>query len=761
MLNKKSNFNSGKTLKALFNFGQARPFYFLALLLMGLVIRTPVMARANFDTGECPKVGLALSGGGAKGLAHIGVLKVLHEAGVKIDFISGNSMGSIVGGLYAIGYDAAFLERLAKKIDWQNVLSDHVSRRGFSLEEKDEQEKYNAVFPIQNGRLKIPGGLLSGQNLSLLLCRLTWPAHNVNDFSKLPIPFVCVATDLSNGQVVDLKNGFLPDALRASMAIPTVFTPVKWKDKLLVDGLLARNFPVREVKDLGANFIIGVDVGAPLYKTKDLNNMLNIIDQTFSFRNAEDVKRQNKLCTILIKPDLKNYAPFDFQNVDSIIAIGERAARKHWAEFVKLARWQKQCQKKEPRFIPLLNIDSIYIQKVKIQGLKNTSRKLVFSRLGINAPVWVTPDQVDHAINRVYGSGFFERVTYRLHSDAQGTTLIVRVLERNKNYFKIGFHYNSNDHSALLLNITLRNLVFEGSSWYLSARLSEFPRFGTSHFFHINRRPGLASGFSAFFEKFNFTRFSADKIKAEYEYKRIPITLRFATLFSNDYALGVSVGRRYSYLTSLIYNPESDNYKDSYLADHVAAFFVADTYDRLYFTRSGIRFLASADHVFHIQRIRSQQPYGLFQRYFIFFRQYLPLPKSEHLTLIRGFLVGAVQGKRPVLPDYLFFLSNVGNPKDYVIGFPGYHFMERQALEIARAEFGFQYEPWPERFAVFKLQAARIREYWDKNIWARPLIYGLQVTAGARLPIGPVFLTVSYNSDKKQVLGYFNLGYRF
>ena len=732
-----------------------------AILLCLAMITFPFFSMAQPALNSCPKVGLALSGGGAKGLAHIGVLKVLKEAGVKIDYISGNSMGSIIGGLYAVGYDAAFLDHLAHTTNWTKVLSDHISRRGYSLEEKDEQEKYAAVFPIINGHLKLPGGLLSGQNLSLLLCRLTWPAHIVNDFSKLPTPFVCVATDLSNGQVVDLKRGFLPDALRASMAIPTIFTPVKINGKLLVDGLLSRNFPVKEVKDLGANYVIGVDVGAPLYRTKDLNNMFNIVDQTFSFRNAQDVKQQSKLCNILIKPNLKNFAPFDFGNVDSIIAIGEQAARRHWDKLVKLAELQKRCRKTEPHFIPLLNIDSIHIEKIKIEGLKNTSRKLVLSRLGIDAPSWVTPAQVEQAITRVYGSKFFERVTYRLYSDSNGTTLIVRVLERSKNYFKLGFHYNTNDHSALLLNVTLRNLVFEGSRWNLTAKLSEFPKFGTSHFFHINRNPGLGSGFSAFIEKFRFTRFTSNKIKEEYDYRRIPITLRFATLFSNDYAFGLALWRQYSYITSLIYDPDLQDYKDSFLADRATLFIRADTYDRLYFTHSGIQFYACASHIFHIQRIHSHQSYGKFQRYSISFRQYLPLPKMEHLTFIRGFFVGSIQGKRPILPDYLFLLSNTDNPREQVVGFPGYHFLERQALQLITAEIGFQYEPWTERFAVLKFHAARIREYWDKSLWARSFVFGFEFTMGARIPIGPLFLTLSYNSDKKQLLGYFNFGYNF
>ncbi len=713
------------------------------------------------NVAPCPQVGLALSGGGARGLAHVGVLKVLEEAGVRVDFISGNSMGSIVGGLYAVGYDAAFIERLAKTTHWPELLSDRISRRGYSLEEKSEQEKYFAVFPLHHWRLELPGGLLAGQNLSMLLCHLTWPVHNVKDFSRLPRPFVCVATDLTNGQVVDLKEGFLPDALRASMAIPTVFTPVEWHGKVLVDGLLSRNFPVQEVKDLGATFVIGVDVGTPLYKPRDLKNMVNILDQALSFRNAEDVKMQSQLCDILIKPELKNYAPFDFQKVDSIIALGEQAARRHWDELVKLARWQKQCSKYAPRFIPLAKMDSIYIQRIKVQGLKHVNRNLVLARLRLDAPCWVTANDVDKAISRVYGSQFFERVTYRLRSDASGTTLIVRVLERSKNYFKLGFHYNTNDRSALLINLTLRNLVFEGSSWLLSAKLSENPRLSSSHFFHFNRKPGLAAGATFVSEKFNLTRYSQNKISEEYEYRRIPISLYVATLFSNDYALGLALKRRYSFLKSLLYKPDEPNGRSDYYIDFASAFFYVDTFDRLYFTRRGIQFLMRADHVLHITSLHSAQSFVPFNRYWMAYREYLPLPVREPMSLIRGFFVGTVQKGASFPLDYAYFLGNEGNIREGVIAFPGYRYLEKIALQVAVGELGLQIEPWPSRFFIFKFAMARMREYWENNFWEEPVIFGGSVAFGIRLPMGPLYWRLSYNSERRQILGFVNLGYSF
>ncbi len=211
---------------------------------------------------ERPKIGLALSGGGAKGFAHVGVIKVLEEIGLPIDFITGTSMGSIIGGLYAIGYSVGELEELVTATDWNDLFRDRVRRRDLAIESKMLDGRYMLSLPLNGLAPGLPTGLIAGQKISKLFERLTLPYHDVSDFRQFPIPFACVATDIVTGEVVVLDHGYLPEAMRASMSIPSVFTPVEIDDHLLVDGMLVRNFPVEEVRALGADIIIGVDVGA-------------------------------------------------------------------------------------------------------------------------------------------------------------------------------------------------------------------------------------------------------------------------------------------------------------------------------------------------------------------------------------------------------------------------------------------------------------------------------------------------------------------
>ncbi|MFO7657642.1 MAG: patatin-like phospholipase family protein, partial [Bacteroidales bacterium] len=288
---------------------------------------------------ERPKIGLVLSGGAAKGIAHIGVLKVLEQAGIQVDFIGGTSMGSIVGGLYALGYNAGELENIALYQNWNYLLSEDVLLNSISIEEKKETKKYFLSLPADGFRIKLPGGLISGQNVSLLLSGLIWPYHNVSDFSKLPVPFLCIATDIVKGRQVVLNSGYLPDALRASMAIPTIFTPVEIDGNLLVDGGMVNNFPVKEVKEMGADIIIGVDCGFKAFKKEEINSLYSVIEQSLYILSTQKNENENKkeLCNILIEPEFKESNAMNFSNAKELIRIGEEAALKQFDEIKKLA----------------------------------------------------------------------------------------------------------------------------------------------------------------------------------------------------------------------------------------------------------------------------------------------------------------------------------------------------------------------------------------------------------------------------------------
>jgi len=262
-------------------------------------------AWAQMDTNESdrPKVGLVLSGGGAKGFAHIGALKVFHEAGLQFDYVGGTSMGSIIGGLYAMGYHPDSMMAMVGSQDWNALINDRIPRKYVPIEEKRNTERILIDFPIRGRKVLMRQGISNGFLIDLLLSRLSSVVYQTTDFSKLPLPFVCIGTNLEDGSNVVIDQGVLSRAIRASMSIPSFFTPVDIDGALLVDGGVINNYPVQEVIDMGADIIIGVDVQSGLHSRDELNSMVRVMDQVVTFYRVEASNEAIEKTDIYIKPD--------------------------------------------------------------------------------------------------------------------------------------------------------------------------------------------------------------------------------------------------------------------------------------------------------------------------------------------------------------------------------------------------------------------------------------------------------------------------
>lgn len=305
------------------NNNQRRKYTIISLLLLA--------ALFSVNSGKAqeklirPKIGLTLSGGGAKGLAHIGILQAIDSAGLKIDYITGTSMGSIMGAMYAVGYSGDSIEKLSRPLDWNLLFSTAPQLDAIGIEEKNEYEKYALEVPFVDGKFKIGQGIIEGQELWLKMSEVFEPVYNITDFSKFSIPFKCMGTDLETGNAVEMDHGNIVTAIRASMAIPSVFTPVKYDDKLLVDGGVVNNFPVLDVKKMGAEYIIGVNVGSGLLKANELHSALDILLQIGFFKDAAGFEAHKSQCNLLITPDIKNYSAGSFGAADSILATGRVA----------------------------------------------------------------------------------------------------------------------------------------------------------------------------------------------------------------------------------------------------------------------------------------------------------------------------------------------------------------------------------------------------------------------------------------------------
>lgn len=311
----------------------------LVALLMCLAQVAAVQHADSTDKPARKKVALVLSGGGAKGTAHVGALKVLERAGIPIDIITGTSMGSIVGGIYACGHGADELDSIVKSQNWAFVLSDREDQRRQSLREREKQNTYVISKSLTFGKTSQPtGGIIQGRNISMLFDALTAPYHDSIDFNRLPIPFACVATDVVDNSEQVFHSGVLSRAMRASMAIPGVFAPVKMGDKVLVDGGLRNNYPADVARAMGADYIIGVDVSSELKTAAELNSMSSILMQIVDHNCKAKFEENEAITDIMIRVNTKGYssASFSSASIDTLIRRGEEAALAHWDDLVAL-----------------------------------------------------------------------------------------------------------------------------------------------------------------------------------------------------------------------------------------------------------------------------------------------------------------------------------------------------------------------------------------------------------------------------------------
>ncbi|MCR4828497.1 MAG: patatin-like phospholipase family protein [Bacteroidales bacterium] len=309
----------------------------IAMLL--IVVSAPAQVRQADSTVSRPKVAVVLSGGGAKGVAHIGALKVIEAAGIPIDMVCGTSMGALMGGLYCIGYSPEELDSLVQAQDWALLLSDRRKISTLSLNERQRRYTYALQREIHFGKNHIDdGGMIRGANLATLFDQLCTGYQDSMDFSQLPIPFYCVATDVVDYSEVDFHSGWLPVAMRASMAIPGVFTPVRLRDRVLVDGGLSDNFPVDLARQMGADIIIGVSVHEELHDASGLGDAFSILTQIVEHGSRNKYQENIADCDIFIQVDVHGYsaASFTLDALDTLIIHGEKAAYEHWNELVAL-----------------------------------------------------------------------------------------------------------------------------------------------------------------------------------------------------------------------------------------------------------------------------------------------------------------------------------------------------------------------------------------------------------------------------------------
>lgn len=426
--------------------------------------------------GHRPKIGLVLSGGGAKGLAHVGVLKVLEDAGIVPDFITGTSMGSIIGGLYASGYSVAELDSIVRSANWNVLLSDQIPLRMVMPTEKHDYYRFLSEFNLTKDGLRLKPGLIHGQHISEFLSQLTWPVAKINDFDSLPIPFRCVAADLVTGKPYVFKDGNLATAMRASMSIPSIFSPVIKDSMLLVDGGVLDNFPVKLCRDMGADIIIGVNVGfTDPYTVDRLNNIRQVLVASSSIGSNLRSEEAIALTDIYIQPDLKPFTTASFFDAGKIIDLGMKQAVPFLPRLNALADSVYASEKAKTVFKPA-QPDSICITSIETPKLKYITRDFLISRIGFNDGDSVSIKDMNRGLRKLLGTRFLDYVSYELEGSPSGYKVKLGVVETYPTKAAFSLNYSDVFGASLIGNLTIRNVIVKNTRLSLSAEASKNPQ---------------------------------------------------------------------------------------------------------------------------------------------------------------------------------------------------------------------------------------------------------------------------------------------
>jgi NTE family protein len=440
------------------------------------------LPRAEAQQGA-PRIGLALSGGGARGLAHVGVLKVLEELRVPVHCVTGTSMGSIVGGAYASGTTPAALEKFVRETDWEQVFNDRPPRAEVAIQRKIEDYKtlFAPEYGVSGAGLALPKGIIAGVSIEGFLRRLVDPVIGTTDFQKLPIPFRAVAADIETGEAVVLDHGSLPQAMRASMSVPGALAPVEIGGRLLVDGGIADNLPINVARKVCADVVIAVNISTPPLKRREITSALSVSGQLINFLGKVNVDNQLKSLgsrDVLIAPELGDISAGSFERAADAIRIGEEAARAMAAQLQRYSLPPDQyaaLRRKQVRERTGLGV----VDAIRFEGLQRTSPKVLESLMQSKPGAPFTEEMLSADLRRIYGRGDFESIDYVIEDAPGGRAAVIRPREKEwgPDYLRFGLGLASETQGDSMFNVLVQYrrtwLNRLGGEWLSEAQIGQ------------------------------------------------------------------------------------------------------------------------------------------------------------------------------------------------------------------------------------------------------------------------------------------------
>ena len=711
------------------------------------------------------KVGVVLSGGGAKGMAHIKALKVIEEAGIPIDYIAGTSMGAIVGGLYAIGYTPEQLDSMVRKQNWTFLLSDRIKRSAMSLTDRERSEKFIVSIPFTKSPKDAAssGGIIKGQNLANLFSDLTMGYHDSINFDKLPIPFACVAANVVNGEQIIFHNGILSTAMRASMAIPGVFTPVRQDSMVLVDGGIVNNYPADVVKAMGADVIIGVDVQNALKKADKLNSAPDILGQIVDITCQSNHEKNVDLTDTYIRVNVDGYSSASFTPaaIDTLMRRGEEAAKAQWNSLLALKKKigisDNYVPKRHGPYSSLSNVRTIYVTDISFSGVEADDKKWLMKKCNLKENSNITTQQIEQALYQLRGSQSYSSASYTLTDTPEGYHLNFLLQAKKEKRINLGIRFDSEEIASLLINGTADLKTHIPSRLSLTGRLGK--RYAARIDYTLEPLKQRNFNFSYMFQYNDINIYEEGERAYNTTYKYHLAEFGFSDVWYKNFRFGLGFRfEYYKYKDFLFKKPEFIGLDVE--SEHFLSYFAQvhyNTYDKGYFPSKGSDFKAAYSlYTDNMAQYNEQAPFSALSASWA-----SVIPATRRFSIIPSIYGRVLIGKGIPYP-----LKNAIGGEVYgfyipqQLPFAGVTNMELMENSIIITSLKFRQRMGSIHYLTLTGNYGLTDSHFFEILKGKQL-FGISAGYGMDSVFGPLEISLGYSNQTDKGSCFVNLGYYF
>jgi NTE family protein len=722
-----------------------------------------VCAQDQNPTSSRKRVAVVLSGGGAKGMAHIGALKVFEKAGIPIDIITGTSMGSIVGGLYAIGYDAATLDSLVRSQNWAFLLSDMKDGSKLSLEDRRRANTYIIQKEFSANPNVSEAGLITGRNLAVLFDELVGEYGDSINFSSLPIPYACVATNIIDNTEYIFHRGRLAQAMRASMAIPGAFSPVKLYDKVLVDGGLRNNYPVDVAREMGADIIIGVTVQEIDRKTaEDLGSTGSLLMQLIDVNCLNKYDDNLAITDVAIRVNTKGYntASFTAEAIDSLINRGEQTALAHWDELMALKKEIGISDDFRPTILQPYKqnaVEQMKIQSLEFLNMTANDERFLRSKFHLREGDTISVDRAEMIKTSMRVDLFYKDANCRfLHTD-DGTKVIFIAGRKKNSQINVGARYDTEEVVAMQLNADLPIRASVPADIDFTVRLGR--RMMGSADISLHPRSFAHPSFSYIFRYNDINMYEKGDKGFNITYNQHTANLSLLNFYVRNFEVNFSAQWDYYHYRDMLIDHKNEDQEIELEDDHYISYRASVNYiseDNWNFPTKGSRFMANfALHTDNFTKMKGEEP--LMDISAMWRKSWTSGRFTFQPTFYGRLLFGDVIP--PMLNNMVGGLW-FGHYLEHQMPFAGVGHIEQVYQHFVGVQLQGQLRMGKNHFVTLRATTAQHAPKFSQLMDHRTLIGG-SLSYYYNTIIGPVGTTLGYSNKSKEVNMFFNIGYEF